>query len=64
MSATPNPTLSQPATAPQRAAAQKAPVRRMNRVPLYIAAGTMGLITVVGIAVAIDRAHRRTAEAP
>jgi type IV secretory pathway VirB10-like protein len=64
MSATPNPTLSQPATAPQRAAAQKAPVRRMNRVPLFIAAGTMGLITVVGIAVAIDRAHRRTAEPP
>src|SRR3954462_7299703 len=64
MSATPNPTLSQPATAPQRAAAQKAPVRRMNRVPLYIAAGAMGLITVGGIAVAIDRAHRRTAEPP
>ena len=64
MSATPNPTLSHPATAPQRAAAQKAPVRRMNRVPLFIAAGTMGLITVVGIAVAIDRAHRRTAEPP
>src|SRR3954470_2749106 len=64
MSATPNPTLSQPATAPQRAAAQKAPVRRMNRVPLFIAAGAMGLITVGGIAVAIDRAHRRTAEPP
>src|SRR4051794_26811420 len=64
MSATPNPTLSHPATAPQRAAAQKAPVRRMNRVPLYIAAGAMGLITVGGIAVAIDRAHRRTAEPP
>src|SRR4051812_20532813 len=64
MSATPNPTLSHPATAPQHAAAQKAPVRRMNRVPLFIAAGTMGLITVVGIAVAIDRAHRRTAEPP
>ena len=36
----------------------------MNRVPLFIAAGTMGLITVVGIAVAIDRAHRRMVEAP
>ena len=64
MSTTPNPTLSHAATAPQRAAAQKAPVRRMNRVPLFIAAGTMGLIAVGGIAVAIDRAHRRTAEPP
>ena len=36
----------------------------MNRVPLFIAAGAMGLITSGGIAVAIDRAHRRTAEAP
>src|SRR3954468_20344616 len=63
MSATAHSTVS-PATAGQLAGPQKAPVRRLNRVPLFIVVGTVGAITVAGITVAIDRANRRTPEPP
>src|SRR5215203_3777865 len=62
MSATARPTVS--TAAGQLAGPQKAPVRRLNRIPLFIAIGTVGAITVAGITVAIDRANRRTPEPP